>query len=128
VIAGLFIAWAGVFPAHAAAPCKSSSAVSEATPAAIRSSFRERKKTVVTFLGYSGAGYEDPAAMLQKAGEILREFDPAKTIVNIGATADGVGAVYQLAKDRGFETSGIVSTRRATRRHRCRRASIACST
>lgn len=35
---------------------------------------------------------------------------PKKAIVNIGATSPGIGAVYALAKDMGFETTGIVST------------------
>ena len=35
---------------------------------------------------------------------------PRTTIVNIGATPDGIGRVYDLAKQRGFTTSGIVST------------------
>jgi transaldolase len=48
--------------------------------------------------------------MLEKAGHILDEFDPSKTIVNIGATPEGIGAVYELAKRRGFTTTGIVST------------------
>ena len=30
--------------------------------------------------------------------------------MNIGATIDGIGAVYQLAQDKGFETTGIVSS------------------
>ena len=40
--------------------------------------------------------------------EIL--FEPADTIVNIGAMPEGIGAVYELAEQRGFATTGIVST------------------
>jgi hypothetical protein len=65
---------------------------------------------VVTFVGYSGAGYEDEAAMLDAAAEVLDGLDPARTVVNIGATPDGIGAVYRLAKERGFTTTGIVSS------------------
>lgn len=72
--------------------------------------FAQQKKTVLTFLGYSGAGYEQPNAMLEQAEKVLTRFDPRTTIVNIGATADGIGAVYALAKARGFATTGIVST------------------
>jgi hypothetical protein len=57
---------------------------------------------VLTFLGYSGAEYENRPAMLEQATRILDKFDPKTTIVNIGATAEGIGAVY--------ETAGIVST------------------
>jgi hypothetical protein len=72
--------------------------------------FRERRKSVLTFVGYSGTGYEDADAMLAAARRILADHDPKSTIVNIGGTAEGIGAVYTLAKSLGFETSGIVST------------------
>jgi hypothetical protein len=76
----------------------------------IRAFFKNQNKDVVTFVGYSGDEYEDKAAMLEKAGRILGEFEPSKAIVNIGATPEGIGAVYELAKRRGFMTTGIVST------------------
>jgi hypothetical protein len=76
----------------------------------IRAFFRAQQKIVLTFEGYSGAGYQDPASMRKHAERILKEFDPAKTIVNIGATPDGIGAVYELAKRKGFATTGIVSS------------------
>lgn len=66
-------------------------------------------RTVLTFVGYSGAGYEDPEAVLGRAAELLADHDAGTTIVNIGATPDGIGAVYALAKERGFTTVGIVS-------------------
>jgi hypothetical protein len=70
----------------------------------------EKNKTVVTFLGYSGARYED-AAVVQHTGEkLLLEFDPSSTVINSGATAIGIGAIYRIAKRMGFTTSGIVST------------------
>jgi len=81
-----------------------------ATVEAVQSYFRERGKTLVTFVGYSGTEYEDKASMLARAGTVLDSFDPTKTIVNIGATVDGIGAVYEIAKQKGFETTGIVST------------------
>ena len=84
--------------------------VNDATVDDIKSFFESQEKDVVTFIGYSGADYEDKAAMLEKAGHILDEFDPSKTIVNIGATPEGIGAVYELAKSRGYTTTGIVST------------------
>ena len=76
----------------------------------IRTFFRAQQKIVLTFEGYSGAGYEDTASMRNDAERILSEFDPAKTIVNIGATPDGIGAVYEIAKRKGFATMGIVSS------------------
>jgi len=76
----------------------------------VRAFFEAQGKTVVTFLGYSAAEYEDRAAMIAHAEKILAELDPKTTIVNIGATQDGIGAVYDLAKARGFTTTGIVSS------------------
>jgi hypothetical protein len=67
-------------------------------------------RTVLTFLGYSASGYEDPAAMLAVAGGMLQALDRTSTVVNIGATEAGIGAVYALAKRLGFMTTGIVST------------------
>jgi hypothetical protein len=81
-----------------------------ASPAEIQAYFRSTGKQVTTFVGYSGTGYEDPAAMLAQAERVLEALDPDKTLVNIGATPDGIGAVYELAKRRGFATTGIVST------------------
>lgn len=76
----------------------------------IRTFFRTQGKKVLTFMGYSDAGYEDSAAMLAQAAQILDRCDPNQTIVNIGATPDGIGAVYEIAKRKGFTTTGIVST------------------
>jgi hypothetical protein len=81
-----------------------------ATSAEIKAFFTSAKKTVLTFVGYSGAGYQDEASMLQQAERILGEFDPNKTIVNIGGTAEGIGAIYEAARRKGFVTAGIVST------------------
>lgn len=81
-----------------------------ASPAAVREFFSSKDWRVVTFLGYSGAGYEDARAMLEQADRILQELDVDKTVVNIGGTAEGIGAVYEKAKARGFKTSGIVSS------------------
>ncbi len=88
--------------------------VKSATIADIKSFFQGKQKTVLTFVGYSGAGYEDEASMLEQAERVLGEFDPAKTVVNIGATPEGIGAIYELAKRKGFLTTGIVSSQ-ATR-------------
>lgn len=48
--------------------------------------------------------------MLDVAARVLDAHRPQTTLVNIGATAEGIGAVYALAKQRGFITMGIVST------------------
>lgn len=93
-----------------AGACQLVTTVKNATVDNITTFFESQKKDVVTFIGYSGAEYEDKAAMLEKAGRILNEFDSSKTIINIGGTSEGIGAVYELAKRRGFITTGIVST------------------
>jgi hypothetical protein len=65
---------------------------------------------VLAFHGYSGAEYDDPAAMLARARQVLAGHDPTTTLVSIGGTAAGVGAVYAVARAAGFGTIGIVST------------------
>jgi hypothetical protein len=79
--------------------------------------FRAQGREVLTFVGYSGAGYEDVAAMRAAAAQVLDGCDPARTLVNIGGTSDGIGAVYALAKSRGFATAGICSTLARDARH-----------
>jgi hypothetical protein len=85
-------------------------ATKSATLEVIRDFFKSQQKTVLTFVGYSGAGYQDEALMRKQAERILGEYDPAKTIVNIGATPEGIGAIYEMAKRQGFMTTGIVSS------------------
>ena len=93
-----------------AAGCSRTVSVQEATPEEVRAFFKSQRKTVLTFVGYSGAEYEDRAAMLQHATAVLADLDPKAVVVNIGATVDGIGAVYEIAKAHGFTTTGIVST------------------
>jgi hypothetical protein len=97
--------------APAAAACEARSVVHEAGSAQEISEFvRISGMTVLSFVGYSGAGYEDEAAMLEQADRVLQRHDPARTMVNSGATAQGIGAVYELARRRGYFTLGIVSS------------------
>lgn len=105
-----FVALALLASDSAAQKCAPPTISSAGTVEAVRTYFQKRGRTVVTFAGYSGADYEDKAAMLAQAGAVLDRFDPGKTLVNIGATIDGIGAVYELAKKKGFETTGIVSS------------------
>ena len=95
--------------AMSAEACELATTVRSATLEDIKTFFGGEQKAVVTFVGYSGADYEDKTTMLQTAENILAEFDPAKTIINIGATQVGIGAVYAVAKRKGFLTTGIVS-------------------
>jgi hypothetical protein len=96
--------------AWSAAAFGQTAAVKSATIEDIRAFFKSSQKTVLTFVGYSGAGYQDEASMRKQAERILGEYDPAKTIVNIGATPEGIGAIYEIAKRKGFVTTGIVSS------------------
>lgn len=107
------LALAQVERAATAAPCAAEAAhrvETEAKGSEIRDLLRQRRSRVLTFQGYSGAEYEDPAAMLALARRVLAARDPTTTLVNIGGTAAGVGAVYAVARAAGFSTMGIVST------------------
>jgi len=95
--------------ASIAAACEGQVLRHEATPAQVQAFVRSRGLDVLTFAGYSGAGYQDRDAMLAQAKAVLSKFKPRRTIVNIGATEEGIGAVYELAKGMGFATIGIVS-------------------
>ena len=90
--------------------CANAPVLREASSQQIQDFVRGQNKRVLTFVGYSGAGYQDPAAMRATAEHVLAMHDPARTLVNIGGTAVGIGEVYELAKRRGFGTMGIVST------------------
>ena len=90
--------------------CEPPSMIRDATPKEVHAFFKGKRMKVLTFLGYSGAEYENKPMMIEQATRILGQFDPKKTIVNIGATSEGIGAIYEVANRKGFITSGIVST------------------
>ena len=101
--------WVG--PA-AAAPlaCKGPAHIHTGDAATIARQLKASGKKVLTFVGYSGAGYQDPDALAREASRILDRHAPARTLINIGGTAEGIGQIYALAKGKGFETLGIVSS------------------
>ncbi len=106
----LAAAWA-LAGVTASAACEPRSVLRDADTVRIVSEFVAASgMSMISFVGYSGAGYEDEAAMLAQAETELARFDPGRTMVNIGATAPGIGAVYELARRRGFFTLGIVSS------------------
>lgn len=78
--------------------------------AALRRQVSALEKRVLTFAGYSGAGYEDPDVLEHEVRRVLAAHDPADTVVNVGATEVGIGCVYEIAKELGFDTIGIVSS------------------
>jgi hypothetical protein len=106
----VLVACASPVPPGASDVCSGPGDVREASQASIADFIQGEGKTVLTFAGYSGAGYEDADAMLARASSILEAQDPEKAMINIGATSAGIGAVYELAKKKGFTTMGIVST------------------
>ena len=79
------------------------------TPNAAVSFFKRKGKIVITFFGYS-IEYQDKENMFRIVREVLSQYTPEKTLVNIGATTGGLGAAYPLIKSLGFVTAGIVST------------------
>jgi hypothetical protein len=102
---------AGMFSAAAAtATCTGPGPAVDATAASVADFVKRQNKQVLTFAGFSGAGYEDPEAVLRIAARVLQQERPARTLINIGATAEGIGQVYALAHERGFTTMGIVSS------------------
>jgi hypothetical protein len=109
-VALLLVARAAPASSEPVQACTGPASTRVATPAEVTAFFKTQGKTVLTFLGYSGAGYQDPQAMLDAARSVLAPLDAKQVIVNIGATTDGVGAIYEMAKARGFTTTGIVST------------------
>jgi hypothetical protein len=90
--------------------CAMPEQVTDATPQQVHDFFSTKHLKVVSFFGYSGAEYEDHAGMLARVRSLLAHFDPRTTVINVGATKVGIGAVYELAKQAGFMTSGIVSS------------------
>lgn len=76
---------------------------------AVIACIREAGRSVVTFVGFSGAGYEDAAAVERVIAKLLDDLSPTSVLICAGATPEGIGAVYPLAKKRGFTTIGIVS-------------------
>jgi hypothetical protein len=82
----------------------------EASPERAIEEIKNRGKKVATFIGFSGQGYENPELVLKQLDAILDGLDAKNTLINIGGTPDGIGILYERAKQRGFETIGIVSS------------------
>jgi hypothetical protein len=70
---------------------------------------RKAGRSVITFVGFSGAGYEDALAVERAIAKVFDDLSPRSVLICAGATPEGIGAVYPLAKKRGFTTIGIVS-------------------
>jgi hypothetical protein len=70
-------------------------------------------KRAVVLSGFSGSGYASPQGLREKLTEILEKerkaASPQNIIVVAGATAEGIGLCYEIAKEMGIQTLGIVS-------------------
>ncbi len=66
-------------------------------------------KKVLTFVGFSGKGYQDFEGVKTEATEVLNQHPASEWVVNIGGTQDGIGGLYPLLRDLGYNTTGIVS-------------------
>ena len=75
---------------------------------------RAKNKYVHTLFGYSRLGYEDEKEVMGSIKDELSQLDPASTLICIGATEEGIGGAYKIAKELGFPTIGIVSTQALT--------------
>jgi len=70
-------------------------------------------KRVIVFGGYSGLGYNDVDELKARIAATLDaesdEYGASNLLVVAGATADGIGVAYEVAKRKGLATAGIVS-------------------
>lgn len=77
---------------------------------------RSVRPRVVTFVGFSGTGYQDQEALHEAIRAELDLLSPHSTLICAGGTRDGIGAVYAIATQRGFRTAGIVSSQALSQR------------
>ena len=89
-----------------AADCSGPTRQQVAAPDAVVAAVRARGLQVLTFVGYSGAGYQDDAAMQALAARVLDAADPARVLVNAGGTAEGIGAVKARRLPLGWRVAG----------------------
>jgi hypothetical protein len=67
-------------------------------------------KKVYTLFGYSALGYEDENKLKETVRRDLEPLSREEYVINIGATEEGIGKMYEIAKEMGFKTIGVVST------------------
>lgn len=72
---------------------------------------RSSGRIIHSIFGFSGLGYRHPDDVMQAVENDLRQLNPDITTVAIGATEEGIGAAYKVARDLGFTTLGIVSSK-----------------
>lgn len=82
------------------------------TDADVVALFREKRKRVVTFLGFGELGYEDDEELRRLCERELRRHAPDDTIINTGTLVTlgfrrGIADVYEIARRMRFATTGI---------------------
>lgn len=71
-----------------------------------------KHRHIIVVGGYSGRGYGDPEAVRQEVRRLLESLvseHGSNLLVVSGATAVGIGLVYEVAKDLEISTLGVVS-------------------
>ena len=66
-------------------------------------------RRVMVFGGFSGMGYAEPDRLDEDLRRLLLLETRLGAVVVSGATSDGIGRVYPIAKELGIPTYGIVS-------------------
>lgn len=74
--------------------------------------FNSLGKHVIYFAGYGELGYEDETCVRRVALQVLAEWSPTQVIVHAGTLLrrgghDGIAQIYLIARELGFETTGI---------------------
>lgn len=64
-----------------------------------------------SLFGYSALEYEHPDELEETIVHDLEAFDPGETAIAIGATPYGIGRMYPIIKELGFQTLGIVASK-----------------
>jgi hypothetical protein len=88
-----------------------------AKPMSVTAAIRRIRKVdypgmhVHSLFGYSALEYEQPDELEAAVLKDLQAFDPARTVIAIGATPYGIGRMYPVIKDLGFQTLGIVASK-----------------
>ena len=81
------------------------------SPQAAVEQIKSSGKQVISLFGFADLGYDDYADLEQKVRAKLLTYNTENHLILIGATDVGIGKMYSIAKEMGFETKGIVSTK-----------------
>jgi hypothetical protein len=81
-------------------------------PDVIQDFFAQRAKYVIYFAGYGELGYQDRDCVGRTVQQVLNGIPVSSALVHCGTLLrrnglDGIADVYAVAKELGFETTGI---------------------